>query len=389
MEETVRKGHWKQGLLPVHLLFLAMAVLFLVVGSILQHWNFNIGILATEFGMLVLPASLYMIIRKNQIRTQFRFNKPKFSDLWKMVLAGIFFVPFVGLLNSLINIWLLYGLKLEAPQIPTETGILGPLITFLIAAATPGFCEEFFFRGLLLTEYEKKMGYFQAALISALLFGMFHYNLMNFFGPFALGLVFAWVMQVTNSIWTAMLGHMINNSFAVVMLYLTKGTDQAQSMKAIEQIGSLWPLMVVMTIIFLAIVAVPSAYVSTLFLRSIRKQHLKSGDRLSIGSRKFEVVAADQRDIILKEQTIQRLDLSEAVGETERLDANPMEEEILTTYERLYQNKDVRLLNKHWDHKNLSFKLSLKEWWPVIICVIMYIGVNVLNVMAMMADTVK
>jgi membrane protease YdiL (CAAX protease family) len=373
MEEMVEKRRWKQGLLPLHLLFLLMAIVFIVIGSIVQHWNFNIGILVTEFGMLVLPASLFMLVKKNDLKKQFRFNAPKISDLWKMVLAGIVFGPFIGLLNSMINIWLVYGLNIQPPQIPTEPGFFGPLITFMIAAMTPGFCEEFFFRGLLLTEYEKKMGYFQAALISALLFGMFHYNLMNFFGPFALGLVFAWVMQVTDSIWTAMLGHMINNSFAVVMLYLTAGADQTQNMKAVEQLGTLWPLMAVGTILFLAAIAVPCAYVSTLFLRSIRKQHLKTGDQLSMSNRNFEVVTAGRVDIVLKEIV---LDYA-------------FSEEIETTYKRLYKNKNVRLVNKHWFSKELTFKIRLKEWWPVLICAIMYIGVNVLNVMAMMADTVK
>lgn len=373
MAEISVKGQWKRGLLPLHLLFIAMALLFIVLGSFLQHWNFNIGILATEFGMLVLPASLFMYFRKNNLIQQFRFNRPKASDLWKVTLAGLFFVPVVALANGLINIWLLYGLGIEAPKIPTESGLLGPVITFLIAAATPGFCEEFFFRGLLLTEYEKKMGYFQAALITALLFGMFHFNLMNFFGPFVLGLIFAWVMQVTNSIWTAMLGHMVNNSFAVVMLYLTAGTDQTESLRMIEQLGSLWPLMVALTLVMLALIALPCGYVASLFLRSIRRQHLKPGDQLSISERRFEVLQAGRTELSLKEQ----------------FSDGTVSEPLPTTYERLYKNKNVRLLNRHWADKKPGFKLRLKEWWPVLICAIMYIGVNVLNVLALMEDAVK
>lgn len=372
MENKI-KGQWKQSLLPLHLLFITMALLFLVLGSILQHYDFKIGILATEFGMLVLPATLYMVIRKNKLKEQFRFKVPRVSDIWKMALAGIFFVPFVALANGIINVWLIYGLKIDAPQIPLETGAFAPIITFLIAAVTPGFCEEFVFRGLLLTEYEKKMGYFQAALISALLFGMFHYNIMNFFGPFMLGIVFAWVMQVTESIWTAMLGHLINNTFAVVMLYVTSGADKAKGMEAIEQMGNMWPMMAALAIGMLIVIAIPCAYVSTLFLRSIRKQHLKTGDNLTISTRKFEVVSAGKIDILL----------------TEHLENGEVSEPIETTYARLYQNKEVKIVNRHWANFNCTYKLRLKEWWPVVICAIMYIGVNILNIMALVSDTVK
>lgn len=364
---------WRDGLLPLHLLFIGMALLFLVLGSILQHYDFKMGILATEFGMLVLPATLYMLIRKNKIKQQFRFNLPRVSDVWKMLLASIFFVPLVALVNGIINVWLIYGLKIQAPQIPVETGPLAPLISFLIAAVTPGFCEEFVFRGLLLTEYEKKMGYFQAALISALLFGMFHYNLMNFFGPFALGLLFAWVMQVTNSIWLAMLGHMINNSLAVLMLYMSSSTDPEQTAKALEQFGNLWPLMASISIVVLIIIALPSAFVSTLFLKSIRKRHLKPEDQIVIAKRNFRVVYSEKDVLHLREQ----------LGDAQE------SEVIETTYSRLYQNKNVKLLTLHWGERRLTFKLRLKEWWPVIICAIMYVGVNILNVIALMSDAAK
>ena len=360
-------------LLPLHLVFIGMALLFLILGSLLQHYDFKIGILATEFGMLVIPATLYMKFRKNSIREQFKFNLPKLSDVWKMVLASLLFVPTVAFLNGMLNVWLMYGLQIEAPQIPLETGLFAPIITFLIAAATPGFCEEYVFRGLLLTEYQKKMGYFQAALISALLFGMFHYNVMNFFGPFALGLLFAWVMQVTNSIWLAMLGHMINNTMAVVLLYVNAGADPEQATQAIEQLGNLWPLAAAGALVFILLVALPTGYASVFLLKSIRKQHLKSGDQLQINDRYFIVESSEKYTLQLRERYLD----------------GPQSAVIDTTYAKLYQNKSVRLINRHWESRNCDYKLRLKEWWPVLICAMMYVGVNILNLIALTADAAK
>lgn len=360
----------KLSLLPMHLLFLAMAITFIILGSILQGWNFKIGILATEFGMLVLPASIFMLVKRQSIREQFKFKTPKPMDLLKVVIAGLCFVPVAGLLNSVINLWIVYGLKITPPQIPLEEGVLGPLITFLIVAATPGFCEEFFFRGMLLTEYEKRMSAFQAALVTAILFGVFHYNIMNLFGPIALGLMFAWLMQVTGSIWTAMLGHMVNNTFAVVMLYATANVNQSQNMETFAAFGQYWPLMIMVTLIVLSIVAFPLAFVSFTMLKSIRNHHLKPEDVIHIGERIFRV------------HTVQ----GEAIQLFEEIEGILSEEVIETTYKRLYKNVGVRLKTKHWNLRSEAFSFKFKEWWPIMIALLMYIGVNILNIMAMLKE---
>lgn len=369
IEETAvtKKKKWTEGLLPLHLLFLTCALLFIVLGSYLQHLNFNMGILATEFGMLVVPVLIYMKVRKLDVKTQFKLSKPRMSDFLKVAIAGIFLVPFVGLMNGLINLWLVYGLHIQAPAIPTEKGFFGPLISLAIVAMTPGFCEEFFFRGLLLTEYEKKMSLFQAALLSALLFGMFHYNVMNFFGPVVLGLVFAWTMQVTGSIVLAMFGHFVNNAFAVVMLYATAGLNQDQSLKAIETMGNFWPIMVVIILgVFIAF-ALPCLSATLYILKNIRRNHLKIGDELKVNQTLYRVTGVEGRTLSL-----------EAMAE----DSQTLEEEPYTItyqYKDLYKNNKVILKTKHWQSLKSDYPLKISEWWPIIICAIMYIGVNALS----------
>ncbi len=380
------KGKWRQGLLPLHLVFLLCAVLFIVLGSYLQHLNFKIGILATEFGMLVIPAIIYMKVKKQSVRDQFKFKMPLKSDFLKVAVAGIFLVPFVGLMNAFVNLWLLYGLHIQAPIIPTETGVLGPLISLGIVAMTPGFCEEFFFRGLLLTEYEKKMSLFQAALLSALLFGLFHYNVMNFFGPVVLGLVFAWTMQVTGSILLAMFGHFINNAFAVVMLYATVGIKQDQSMQAIEQIGNLWPLVVVGALFVLIIIAVPCFFVTTFLLKSIRKQHLHLGDQLKVNGVNYSVANIEGRTLLLTPER----EAADSDSENESKDEDEGEDKdkdsMTLDYSHLYRNNRVILKNKHWASFKFTYKIKLSEWWPIIICAIMYIGINALSLALMIKE---
>lgn len=374
-EAVVYKKKWTDTLLPLHLMFLACALLFIILGSYLQHFNFNMGILATEFGMLVVPVLLYMKIRKLDVKTQFKFKIPRMTDFLKVAIAGVFLVPFVGLMNSVVNLWLVYGLHIQAPTIPTEKGMIGPLISLAIVAMTPGFCEEFFFRGLLLTEYEKKMNLFQAALLSALLFGMFHYNIMNFFGPVVLGLVFAWTMQVTGSILLAMFGHFINNAFAVAMLYATSGLDQTESLKGIEAMGNFWPIMVVILLIGLIAIALPCLTATLYFLKSIRKNYLKVGDEIKVNQTDYKVACIDEGVLLLEETNAEFLDDEEEGPSSITLD-----------YRQLYRNNRVVLKTKHWDWSMPNYQLRISEWWPIIICAIMYIGVNALSLTIMIQE---
>lgn len=368
------KGQWKQGLLPLHLLFLFCALLFIFLGSYLQHFNFNIGILATEFAMLVVPTLIYMKVRKLNIRTQFKLKMPMKSDFLKVAIAGVFLVPFVGMMNALVNLWLVYGLHIQAPAIPTEVGTFGPLISLAIVAMTPGFCEEFFFRGLMLTEYEKKMSPFQAALLSSFLFGMFHYNVMNFFGPVVLGLIFAWTMQVTGSILLAMFGHFINNAIAVVMLYLTVGVNQEESLKAIEAMGNAWPIMVVVVLAVLLMIAVPSFLVTVYLLKSIRKGYLKVGDELKVNLVDYKVASVEEGILLLEE--IHPLFIDPEEGPPS----------ITIDYKALYKNNRVILKSKHWGNLKSTYKIRISEWWPIAICAIMYIVLNGLSLAIMIQE---
>lgn len=367
-----------KSLLPMHLLFLAMAIAFIFLGSLLQHWNFKVGILATEFGMLVLPAAVFMKIKGLSIKEQFKFNQPRPMDLLKVIVAGLCFVPLVGLANSLINLWLVYGFGITPPQIPLEEGAVGPLITFLIAALTPGFCEEFFFRGMLLTEYEKRMGSFQAAFITALLFGLFHYNIMNLLGPIVLGLIFAWVMQVTGSIFTAMLGHMVNNSVAVVMLYATAGYDQSKNMEAMMAFGNNWLLIVLMTMVMLIIIALPLGLGGIALLKSIRRHHLKPQDELSIGARNFQVHSVQGQEIKL-------IEISDQVHPQPMDDEGALKEATIieTTYERLLKNRGVRVTNSHWELSSFNGPFKFKVWWPVYLSVVIYVVLNIITIKTM------
>src|SRR5699024_5291593 len=69
-------------------------------------------------------------------------------------------------------------------------------------------CEELLFRGLLARRLAR-YGQRPAALVSALLFALYHANLSQFFYAFALGLLLAYAYFYTGTIKTPILLHML------------------------------------------------------------------------------------------------------------------------------------------------------------------------------------
>nr|WP_286673034.1 CPBP family intramembrane glutamic endopeptidase [Anaeromonas frigoriresistens] len=109
--------------------------------------------------------------------------------------------------------------EIKAPPLPTPSTGGSYLIGLLIIAITPGICEEVMFRGFIMKAYGNK-GYKKAIFISAILFGIFHFNLQNLLGPIFLGVLFGFMVYRTNSLIAGIIGHATNNAFAWTLTYL-------------------------------------------------------------------------------------------------------------------------------------------------------------------------
>lgn len=109
---------------------------------------------------------------------------------------------------------------LQPVDMVTETFDMLPLSVVLLGACILGpVCEELLFRGLLagrLARYGQK----PAALVSALLFGLYHANVSQFFYAFALGLLLAYAYFYTGSLKAPILLHMLFNFYGSAMVLL-------------------------------------------------------------------------------------------------------------------------------------------------------------------------
>lgn len=88
------------------------------------------------------------------------------------------------------------------------------LVVFL--ALIPAFCEEFFFRGFVLSGLRSGLGKWASLLIVAVAFGLNHHLVYRLIGTSALGLLLGLVVIQHRSIWPSMIAHLMHNGITIL-----------------------------------------------------------------------------------------------------------------------------------------------------------------------------
>lgn len=68
----------------------------------------------------------------------------------------------------------------------------------------------------------RKVGMFGAAVISGLIFGCFHLNINQGLYAFAIGFVFAYMVEATGSLWPSVIAHFAINTYSIGVVQLLK-----------------------------------------------------------------------------------------------------------------------------------------------------------------------
>ncbi|PLX28442.1 MAG: hypothetical protein C0600_09700 [Ignavibacteria bacterium] len=107
----------------------------------------------------------------------------------------------------------LYGTLLAMNSFPEF------IFVWVVVAVTPGICEEVLFRGTVQYSFERGMRLRWTFLLTGAIFSMFHLNPITFIPLAALGVFFAVITWRGNSLYYAVVGHVTNNTLAVVAMY--------------------------------------------------------------------------------------------------------------------------------------------------------------------------
>lgn len=227
--------------------FLFVAVINIVFSLVVELIDIAYGnffdedmlliLLMIQFYCVLFPALFYMIGNKINIKETLRFNSPGVlpSILIVLISAPAFYAA--SALNSIIIYILQFvGQAPEDTVIPLPQNLGEVFVTILVIAVAPAVCEEVLHRGVLLKAYEHR-GTMKAIVISSIMFGVFHFDITNLFGPIFLGILFGYYVIRTNSIFAGVIAHFMNNFLATVLQYLVKDLESDSSFYSLENLG--------------------------------------------------------------------------------------------------------------------------------------------------------
>ncbi|MCR3954829.1 MAG: CPBP family intramembrane metalloprotease [Gudongella sp.] len=252
----------------VNILFLVLGLVLLIFGSMVQQRDLYIGILITEYILILVPNLVYLKARGYSLRKALGLHPITVRQIIQIFFIMIFAYPMAVFLNYIVLIMVNSVSPAMPIGVPVPTSLTDYLIGLLVIAVTPGICEEVMFRGTMQSAYTR-MGDKQAILISALLFGMFHFNLLNLLGPLFLGIVLGIIRYKTNSLYGSILGHTINNGIALTLGFLLTGFTE--NIQEITEQAPLVPegLQLIITLVMLGSWALFSFVLLYLLLRNL------------------------------------------------------------------------------------------------------------------------
>lgn len=166
--------------------------------------------------ILIIPTLLYIVIYHLNIKETIRFHGIKWSNVILIIVFAYLIMPLMTLLSAISMLFATNTITDAVNEVVTSN----PLVISLFAIAfVPAILEESVYRGIFYNEY-RKANPWKGILLSGLLFGLLHMNFNQFIYAFVMGMIFALLIEATDSILASMIVHFVINGTSVVGTYI-------------------------------------------------------------------------------------------------------------------------------------------------------------------------
>jgi membrane protease YdiL (CAAX protease family) len=198
---------------------LLLVLVLLVIGGIVEQLNFSIDsslVVVLGTSLLLLPLWYFTVFKYNVswAALGLRSFQPQAVGLGcgLMLLSMLFNFVYAAILG-------IYGYQIQPDIAPLFTETRFPLLLLVGGALIAPIIEELFFRGFVFAGLRKHWDWKKAAMASAILFAMAHIVPTSIPPIFILGVIFAFLYQISGSIWPAIIMHMLTNAIALSAAY--------------------------------------------------------------------------------------------------------------------------------------------------------------------------
>ncbi|KYH35478.1 CAAX amino terminal protease self- immunity [Clostridium tepidiprofundi DSM 19306] len=249
------------------IIILLQIILATFIGFISKTHNFSTTqlLIFSDIFILLIPIIIYFIITKYPVKRTLRLNKPSIYAIIISIILGFLFIPigsFLGMITSLF-------FKNNVVNVMNKLSVSSSITFFIIVALLPAIFEELAVRGVVLGGY-RSVSIHKAAIITGLIFALFHMNPPQFLYTFVLGIILAYLVYYTNSIFSSMIVHFIFNGFNSLAFLYIKSTNP----KLIEKsANSSQSLSIIVTYFIIALMCTVAIIRLLKYLKNIHEKH--------------------------------------------------------------------------------------------------------------------
>ena len=137
------------------------------------------------------------------------------------------------------------------------------ILVVAVVAVVPAICEETMFRGFIQKSFELKIKPVWAALITAVFFGIYHFNPYGMIPLIILGFYFGFAAYMSNSILVPMGLHFTNNFIAIMVYFLAGNEDLINSTPTGDiDLNSAILMIILLTLIMIGLLMIIKKYYS-------------------------------------------------------------------------------------------------------------------------------
>ena len=202
------------------LIFFAIRILVVLILSLFPFTILDV--IKEAIGSMAALVYLIPVLRKDILmHSTVTFYRPREKEekreMWFRWIYGIITITLMSVaINNLLGYTALRNLSTSYDQV-RDTFLTGPILAQVICVGfVIPYAEEILFRGIIYGRAKEAFGPQKAILISALLFGVVHWNLLQFIYATIMGLVLAYFTERYRSLVPAYFGHAAANTIVVV-----------------------------------------------------------------------------------------------------------------------------------------------------------------------------
>ena len=185
--------------------------------TLVNRENEYFSVVILQMMIFILPGALWCMFSGEKYMKTLRLKafKPRhliliLSATVVMAMGGLIISLLIGGLESLSNNFSLYDTFVSK----SEGTVPSKIYLVMAYAVLPAIGEEFIYRGILCSEYERG-GVTRAVVFSSLFFALLHFNLRNLPVYIFSGIILALTLYATKSLFGAILTHFLYNIFGI------------------------------------------------------------------------------------------------------------------------------------------------------------------------------